>query len=249
MAQVISLVNIKGGVGKTQCTINLAGEMSKMGRKILILDNDCQSSLTQILNISGKYTMYDLYNNPRIWFEDCVIEYNKNICVIPNTIESAMLEKELNQKKIKETILKKKYDAFNNNFDFVLIDNSPYLGITVENSLCVSSYYIEVIDNSLSALQGLKMIDTVVNNLKNYELAKDLKLLGILRNRFEKRTIFSKQFKTVTDNKLGDKLFETIIYDSVKFKEAAAMHKTIQEYNKKCAEPFKQLYYEIFNKI
>jgi len=102
---IISIINIKGGVGKTQCTINIGGEMSRLGHRVLLIDTDCQSSLTQILNINAKYNMYDLYSNSRVWPQDCMQQYDNNLFAIGNIIESSMLETELNQKRIKETIL------------------------------------------------------------------------------------------------------------------------------------------------
>lgn len=250
MSVIITLINVKGGVGKTTTTINIAGAMAKLKRKVLILDNDSQSNISQILNINSQYNMYDLYTNSKVSFNDCISKYNKYIYVIPNTINSAILENELYSKRNKESILKDKYDKFNdNNFDYVLIDNSPFLGITVQNSLVVSNYYIEIIDNSTSALQGLNMVNKVVNDLRENGLINELKLLGILRNRFKKRTLFNRQLNEVLQEELKDKLFNTIIYDSVKYKEAVALHKTIQDYNMTYSKPYKDLYYELISKI
>ncbi len=249
MSVIITLLNVKGGVGKTTSTINLAGAMSKLKRKVLILDNDSQSNITQILNINSQYNMYDLYTNPKVTFNDCISIYNEYIYVISNTIDSAILENELYNKRNRESILKNKFAQFDNDFDYILIDNSPFLGITVQNSLVMSNYYIEIIDNSTSALQGLNMVDKVVNNLKENGLIDDLKLLGILRNRFKKRTLFNKQFNEVLQEELKAKLFDTIIYDSVKYKESVALHKTIQEYNMTYGKPFNDLYYELLYRI
>jgi ATPases involved in chromosome partitioning len=246
---IISLINVKGGVGKTMTAINLAGEMAEMGRKVLLIDNDSQSSLTQILNLSHNYTMYDLYDNNKVFFEDCIVEFDKNIFVVPNCIDSAILESDLHSRRMKERILEKKFSIFTNNFDFVIIDNSPFLGLLVQNSLVMSDYYLPIIDNSPSALQGLNMVDRVIRSLNDIGLARNIKLLGILRNRFEKRSIFSRQFTEVVEEELQSKLFKTVIYDSVKYKEASALHTTIQSYSKKHAHVYKDLYYEMMDKI
>lgn len=249
MAIIISLINVKGGVGKTTSCINIAGEIAKNGKKVLLIDNDSQGNLTQILNVSSTYNIYDLYSNTKIKFEDCIANYSKNIDILTNTIESCILEKELHRQKYPEGILKTKWDDFENNYDYVLIDNSPFLGVMVQNSLVMSNYYIEIIDSSTSALQGLNMVQKVIDELDEYALVNNLKLLGILRNNFQKRTIFSKQFTEVTEEELNDKLLNTIVYNSVKYKEAIAMHKTIQEYSKKYAEPYKAIYNEIEKRI
>jgi chromosome partitioning protein len=246
---VISLINVKGGVGKTATAINLAGAIAYQKHKVLLIDNDSQSSLTQILKIENKFTMYDLYSNPKVSFSDCIVEYDKYIHVIPNTIESSVLERELYNKKCPEHILKFKYMNFSHDYDFIIIDNSPFLGMMVQNSLCMSDYYMEVIDNSPSALQGLNMVNKIVNELEDNRLIDNLKLIGILRNRFEKRTIFTKQFTEVTEEVLKGDLFDTIIVDSVKYKEATAMNKTIQEYSDKHAKGYTELYYEVLKRI
>ncbi|MFT5875902.1 MAG: chromosome partitioning protein [Clostridium sp.] len=246
---VISLINVKGGVGKTITAINLAGEIAHQKHKVLLIDNDSQSSLSQILNVENKFTMYDLYSNPKVGFSDCIAEYNEYIHVIPNTIESSVLERELYNKKCPEHILKFKYSNFSHDYDFIIIDNSPFLGMMVQNSLCMSNYYMEIIDNSPSALQGLNMVNKMVNELEENRMLKKLKLIGILRNRFEKRTVFSRQFTEVTEEVLKDNIFDTIIFDSVKYKEATAMNKTIQEYSDKHAKAYTDLYYEILKRI
>lgn len=249
MATIITLINVKGGVGKTTTALNIAGAMGKQKHKVLLIDNDSQSNITQILNINSEYNLYDLYTNHKVGFDDCIQKYDNYIYVIPNTIDSAILESQLHNKMSRETILKNKYEKFNNAFDFILIDNSPFLGITVQNSLVISNYYIEVIDNSTSALQGLNMVNKIVNEIKENSLNSNLKLLGILRNRFQKRTLFNKQFDEVIQEELKENLFNTIIYDSVKYKESSALHKTIQDYNSSHSKPYKDLYYEIIQRI
>lgn len=249
MAVIISLINVKGGVGKTLTTINLAGQMAKHKHKTLVIDNDSQGNASQILNVHNQFTMYDLYDNPKVNFSDCITKYNNYIDVIPNTIESAILESKLHNKMTREVILKNKYQNFENDYDFILIDNSPFLGIMTTNAMSMSDYYIEVIDNSPSALQGLNMVNRLVEELKYNGVNDRIKLLGILRNRFEKKSLFSRQFTEVTEEELQDNLFTTIIYDSVKYKEAGAMHTTIQEYSKSHAEPYKELYYETIQRI
>lgn len=246
---VISIINVKGGVGKTMTSINLAGQIAAESKSVLLIDNDSQGNLSQILNAKNTYTMYDLYSNNKINFDDCITKYNDKIDVIPNSIESAILETELHNKLTRETILKNKFQNFKKAYDFIIIDNSPFLGLMTINAMAFSDYYIEVIDNSPSALQGLNMVDKLVVDLRESLINKNINLLGILRNKFENRSIFTKQFKEVTEDAFGGKCFKTIIPDTIKYKEATACNMTIQEYDKKYVEPYKLLYKEIIERL
>ena len=243
----ISLINIKGGVGKTMTTINLAGELSGHG-KVLVIDNDSQSSLTQILDVDSEYKMLDLYLNKKVTFDDCITEFKPNISIVCNSIESAVVERQLYSKKSRETILNAKFKKMESEFDFVLIDNSPFLGSCVDNSLVMSDYYIEIIDDSTSALQGLQMVQNAVDELEETGLS-NIQLLGILRNGYEKVSNYGKQFNEALNDILTDKLFDTVIYKSVKYKEATAQHKLIQEYSGEHAVPYMALCTEILKRV
>lgn len=248
---VISIINIKGGVGKTQSCVNLAGAFALMKKKVLLIDNDPQSNLTQILDVDASgYNMYDLYTNSKVGIDDCIVSYNKYIDVIPNTITSSILEKHLNNRMFGETVLKNKLsDDIKKKYDIILIDNSPFLGMLSTNALCSCDYYLEVIDNSVMSLQGLNMVHTLIKDIKDNALNLNLKLLGILRSRFEKRTVFSREFGEVLEGAYDNELFNTIIFDSVKYKEATANNLLIQDHNTKFAKPYDDLAKEILNRI
>jgi chromosome partitioning protein len=242
---IISLFTVKGGVGKTTTCVNLAGEMSRRGYKTLIIDNDPQSNATQILNIKSiKYDAYDLYDNKNVTFSDCIYQYNKNLFIIPNNIESSELEIDLHTRLNRENILKNKLDGLSS-FDFVLIDNSPFISIMLQNSLVCSNYCLTVIDNSSTSLKALNLVAKTINKIKENRLNVNLELLGILRNRFDNRTVFTKQFNEVAVEKLSDSLLKTIIPDSVKYKECSAMNMLMCDYNKEYNKPYENVLNEI----
>ena len=251
MTTVISFVNCKGGTGKTTSCVNLVGQMEKQGHRVLLIDNDAQGNASKIMDVKSPYNLFDLYSIPNIDFEDCIVKYNDKIDVITNDVKSFTLESELHNKRTRETILKVKFAKFPNkkDYDFIIIDNSPFIGIATTNALTMSDYYISVIDKGTSALQNLHIIDNLVADIIDLGENTDLKLLGILRNNFDKKTIFTRQMNEVIEDSFKNNLFNTIIYNSIKYVEAITLNKTIQDYNNKWSEPYKLLYYEIISKI
>ncbi|MCB2296084.1 ParA family protein [Clostridium algoriphilum] len=251
MTIVISFVNCKGGTGKTTSCVNLVGQIEKQGHRVLLIDNDAQGNASKIMDLKSPYSLFDLYSISSIGFEDCIVKYNDKIDVITNDVKSFTLESELHNKRTRETILKTKFAKFSNkkDYDFVIIDNSPFIGIATTNALTMSDYYISVIDKGTSALQNLHIIDNLVKDIIDLGENDDLKLLGILRNNFDKKTIFTRQMNEVIEDSFKNDLFNTIIYNSIKYVEAITLNKTIQDYNNKWAEPYKHLYYEIISKV
>lgn len=248
--KIIAISNIKGGVGKTSTVLSLAGELAKQGHKTLIIDNDAQSNVTQILNIGEvDTTLYDIYKDKKTGFNEAIYEVKDNLYIIPNNIEAAKLDIELATRMNREGVLKAKLHTIPSVFEFVIIDNSPFLGVATQAALCMSTHYLCVVDNSASSLQGYNMLHGIVDEIKESAMNEELKLLGILRNRFDKRSNFTKDFNVVLEKAFGEDLFKTIIPDSIKYKEATAMHKFIQDYNKNAAEVYTDLYKEIIERI
>lgn len=246
--KIISIANIKGGVGKTTTAINLAKEMAK-DYKVLLIDADPQCNASQILmeNDELDASLYEVFIKRHIGFSDCT--YNEgNFYMIPNSKSMKGLEERLHGRMNRESILKNKLDTLPD-VDYVFIDTSPYLGIATKNALTMSDYVLIVIDNSASALQGCNDILEAYEEVKASGLQKDLKILGILRSRLDKNTRFSHQFNEAVEKCYEGDLLETIIYNSVRYKEAATEGKAICEFNKACAKPYTELKEEILKRM
>lgn len=247
--KIISIVNIKGGTGKTTTAINLCGEIAQKGKTVVLIDNDPQSNITKSFNIDSEYTLYDLYSNKKVTFDDCLHKLKENLYIIPNSIKSADLDDELQSRGNRENILKNKLKTLTKQFDYMVIDNNPYKSILLKNALTMSNYYLEVIDNSLDAIEGLNMINKTIIDLKDDELNDSIKSIGILRSRFDKNTTFTKQFSEVMEKKYSDKLFDATVFNSIKYKEARAKKMFIHEYSKEHSEVYGELFEEIVSRI
>lgn len=246
--KIISIANVKGGTGKTNTVIGLAKELSK-NYKVLVIDNDPQANITTILLNDIKefeHTLYDIYLNRNIGFNDCIYEFQKNFYIIPNCLNSMTLDLELSSKGNRENILFNKLNTIPNIFDFVLIDNSPFISLQLKNSIVISDLIICPIDNSSSSLQGYNMMVKTLNSLKDDNLITNKKIY-LLRNSFDKLSRFTKDFNKTVEENLQDILLNTIIFNSIKYKEASALHKTIQEHSKEHAEVFSNLCNEILD--
>ncbi len=248
--KIISIANVKGGTGKTNTTIGLAKELSK-NYKVLVVDNDPQSNITSILLNDIKEfdnTLYDVYLQKNIGFNDCIYEFQENFYIIPNCLNSMTLDLELSSKGNRENILLNKLHTIPNIFDFVIIDNSPFISLQMKNSLIISDLIICPIDNSSSSLQGYNMMMNTLKSLQDDNLISQ-KNICVLRNRFDKTSKFTKDFNITVQESLKDVLLETIIFNSIKYKEASALHTTIQQHSKEHSKVFTDLTNEVLDKI
>lgn len=250
--KVISIANAKGGTGKSTITFNLAGIIASNGKSTLVIDNDCQGNVTSAFNVNvkGKYTMYDIFTDKKVGFDDAILKIEENIDIIPNNIISSELEDELAKQGMRDAILQRKLDSLPQKYDYVLIDNSPYIGTQVKNALGISDYYLGVIDTSIDALIGLNILDKKIkNDVIETHLNTKIKLLGVVWNMHNIRTNFGKEISDYLIENLKGKIFETKIKETVKIKEARGMNTTVDKFNKELNCDFNLLYNEIKCKI
>ena len=158
------------------------------------------------------------------------------------------LDLELSSKGNRENILLNKLNTIPNIFDFIIIDNSPFISLQLKNSIVISDLIICPIDNSSSSLQGYNMMMKTLNTLQDDNLISN-KNIYILRNRFDKTSKFTKDFNKTVEENLKDILLNTIIFNSIKYKEAYALHTTIQEHSTEHSKVFTDLVNEILDKL
>jgi chromosome partitioning protein len=220
--RTISVINQKGGCGKTTVAINLAAAFVEMGRKVLLIDLDPQSHATIGLNIVAEeldYNTYDLLMNPRVRVPDTAFAIDDNFHLVPSSAVLSAVEQELAGRQARETRLLSKLAKTSDQYDYAIIDSPPNVGILTFNALIAASEVVIPLDPSFFSLQGLQKLRETLDLLE-YE-TKHKMLVHVLATNVEKQTRFCRDIIYELERQHGGVLMDTIISHSVRYKEAA----------------------------
>lgn len=226
---VISIANQKGGVGKTTTAINLSAALAKEGKRVLLVDMDPQanSTLTFMDHKNIEFSVYDLLTEPGIDHRSIIqTTAIPGLEVLPSRISLAKLDSKLLGEFDAPFRLKDRMDKIRADYDFILIDTPPTLGLITVNALVASDYLIIPIQSSYFALEGTDdLLDTIekVNARPN----PDLKVLGVVITLHDKRTTLSRDIFEQIKQVFGDKVFSTVISKSIRLEESPAYKETI----------------------
>lgn len=229
MSTIISIVNNKGGVAKTTTVLNLSSALSKFDKKILMIDLDPQSSLSVYVGLNPvnlEKTTYDVITD-KIDIKDVILKTNdKNIDIIPSSIELSAAEIEIISKFGREYILKNKLDEIKESYDYVIIDNSPSLGILTVNSMMASDFVIAPIDPTYLSLKGLDILTSTFNEIK--KVNTNLIFMGVFVTMFDSRTSHHAEVLELLKTKYP--VFDTIVKRSIRFSDACLATQSIIDY-------------------
>ena len=239
--QIISVINQKGGVGKTTTVINLATALSFLGKKILVIDLDPQGNATTGFGISNNNdgnTIYDVLNG-NVNIKDTIKESNiKNLKIISSNVDLSGLEVETASENRRAFLLKDKLEDFinseDNDYSYIFIDCPPSLSLLTVMSLVVAGSLIVPLQAEFFALEGLSQLMKTIDRVK-VKLNPKLEIRGVLLTMFDRRNKLSIQVDTEARKFFNEKVYKTVIPRNVRLSEAPSHGIPILVYDKFCA--------------
>jgi len=244
--RTIALMNQKGGVGKTTTTVNLGAALAEAGKKVCLIDLDPQAHLTINYGVDPQpeqVSLYDVLIEDR-GFLEAVMKVQENIALVPSSIDLAAAEVELVTKLGRELLLRKKIEAAKHDFDYILLDCPPSLGLLTINALAAANEVIIPMQPHFLALQGVaKLLETV--QLVNRRMNPKLKVAGIVLTMFDSQTKLTQEVMNELENFIEAaqgknlpwaeaKIFDTKIRRNIKLAEAPSFGQTIIAYGPNC---------------
>ena len=248
-ARIISMVNQKGGVGKTTSTINLGAALAECGRKVLLVDFDPQGALSAGFGTNPhelELTVYNVMMDRKVDINDVILPTDiENIDLLPANIDLSQLVNEVAREQVLASALRK----VQNEYDVILIDCQPSLGLLTVNALTASHGVIIPLICEFFALRAVALLVDSIEKVQD-RLNPGLEITGVLATMFDARTIHSKEVLARIIDAFGDKVFDTVIKRTVKFPDATVSAEPILSYasNHTGAQAYRQVARELIYK-
>lgn len=240
MTRIIAIAMQKGGVGKTTTAINLAAALAEKGKRVLAIDLDAQGNLTQHAGFDPDHispTVYEAFKAEVDGFESdigaAIYETHEGFDLLPSQPEMSLIELALINTLSRERVLATLLEDVVDEYDFILIDCNPSLGLLVINALTAASSVIIPIQTEYLAARGAFMILSSIETVRRKRLNPDLEVEGILLTMADTRTILTRDILKAVDQQYGDgvRIFDSIIKRSVRFAESAVAGQSILAYD------------------
>jgi len=233
MGKVMAIINQKGGVGKTTTAVNLAACLAYKGKSVLLIDSDAQGNATSGLGVDKnevKLSTYDCLVDDKKIKEAIIKTKYKNLSVLPSSQNLSAAEIELGYEDEREFFVKKAIAHIKNDYDFIIIDSPPALGLLTINIMTASDTVLIPIQCEYYALEGLAQLITTIKTIRK-SLNKSLNIEGILATMYDKRTNLSEQVYNEVKEHFPDKTYQTVIPRSVRLSEAPSFGEPIIKYD------------------
>ena len=251
MAKIFAIANQKGGVGKTTTAVNLSASLGSLNKKVLLVDCDPQGNATSGFGINKaelKNTIYDVLIN-NLDAKDAVEETPYKVAVLPSNMDLAGAEVELVNLEGRENKMRLALDKVREDFDYILIDCPPSLGLLTVNALTAADAVIIPIQCEFYALEGVTQLLNTVEIVRS-QLNPLLSIDGFIMTMFDTRTRLSKQVVEEVFENFGGLLYDTLIQRSIKLSEAPSYGQPIIAYDRfsKSAEMYVNLAKEVIER-
>lgn len=234
MGKIIAVANQKGGVGKTTTSVNLAAGLGKMGKKVLLVDIDPQGNATSGVGIDKravKYSTYDIFVEGASGRNTVVKTEFENLSLLPSSLDLAAAELEIADRPHREAILKNAVVELRPEYDYIIIDCPPSLGLITVNALCLSDTILVPIQCEYYALEGLSQLMNTVRRVKR-SFNEHLDIEGVLLTMYDGRLNLTQQVVEEVKRFFPRKVFTTVIPRSVRLSEAPSFGTPIMYYDR-----------------
>ncbi len=252
-ALIIAMCNQKGGVGKTTTTINLGAALAETGRKVLLVDFDPQGSLSVGLGVNPhtlETSIYDLlldrHTTPAEVIVPTVVD---GLELLPSNIDLSAAEVQLVSEVAREQTLRRVLAKVRHDYDIILIDCAPSLGLLTVNALTAADKVMMPLECEFFALRGIALLTDTINKVQD-RLNPELEVLGILGTMYDARTLHSREVLERVVQAFGDQVFHTVIRRTIKFPETTVAGEPITTYatNSPGAAAYRMLAREVLAK-
>lgn len=247
MSKVISISNHKGGVGKTTSAINIGAGLNKLGKKVLLIDLDPQANLSQSLGLADQEQ--NIYGAIRGKYSLQPVEVLPGLDVIPSVLDLSGAEIELSGEPGREYVLKELIEPLKKDYDFIIIDTPPSLGLLSINAFTASDQVFIPLQAQYLALQGLTRLLEVIAKIQK-RLNKGLKVGGVFITQYDKRKVLNRNVLYTIEAHFKAEVFNTKIRDNIALAEAPAQSLDIFRYETKSfgAEDYLSLCNELLSR-